>query len=132
MFETKFTSGILNTDLFNITFLWATVREHVKKNAFLEKASTKWGDPSPPPPPADKNESFFLRIKKCLEYSETNEYAKIFCQGYPVKKLFQNIFLKYWNFSNYFSFRTKVFFTLSYISSFSCFKNVYTNTIYTC
>ena len=48
----------------------------------------------PPPRAPLKNESFFLKIKKCLECSETIECEQIFVQGYPLKT-FPDIFLEY-------------------------------------
>ena len=53
------------------------VREHVKKIAFLAGASYKGGGRSTPPAPLT-NASFFS--KKCIEFSETKEYASIFCE----------------------------------------------------
>ena len=67
------------------------IREHVKEIVFLADV-------------------FFLKIKKkCVEYSETKKYAKIFSEFYSRVKMLdisKNIVFKYWN---YFSFRTKVF-----------------------
>ena len=69
---------------------------------------------------------FSQNTKKCLECSETKEYAIIFLnclQGYP---------LKCGNFSQYFIKRLKIFLeqkffflSKSSISGFSCFKNIY-------
>ena len=52
------------------------LREQVKKNLNSKRSPAKgW------PPPPLKNATFFLNIKKCLECSETKEYATtgIFC-----------------------------------------------------
>ena len=58
------------------------------------------------------------------------KYYSNFLQGYPLKTFQIPMFLKYWNNSKYFSFRTTDFFlTKSSISGFSCFKNLH---IYTC
>ena len=61
-------------------------------------------------PPFRNQNMFFFSNKKGAECSDTEKYAKIFCEifaGDSVKTLeiFNDIFLKYWNFS----FWTKVF-----------------------
>ena len=54
--------------------------------------------------------------------------AKIFCEifsrvTFTNLDIFQNIFWKYWNFSDYFIFRTKVYFlSKSSFKGFSCLK----------
>ena len=73
--------------------------EHVKKLVFLTVASP-WGggDDSTPTTPAATKCKFFFSTK-CLDCSETKEYAKTFvkfCKGtrWKLKNLFSNIFLK--------------------------------------
>ena len=60
----------------------------------------------------DKNTLFFFSQKKCWEYSETKEYAKIFCEVFAresAKSFFPSIFSIYWNTKSVFFFRNHPF-----------------------
>ena len=88
-------------------------REHEKNIVFLADGST---NERVHPPPL-KNASLSLKIKnKCLECSETKDYAKIFCEIFAwvsIKNLdiFHNNFLRYWNFLIFFPLEPKYFFS---------------------
>ena len=74
-------------------------------------------------PPPLKNASFFSNKKKCLDFSETKEYAKIFCDIFA--RVSYNLCSKY--FLRNFPLEPKVFTSSSEssISGFSCFKNIH-------
>ena len=76
-----------------LDFLTVDVREPVKKKlAFLADADAKGGGGGLPP--AAKKWKFLKIKKKCLDCSETKEYAEIFLQEYPLTtwKFFKILF----------------------------------------